>query len=110
MSVGKFRDIALTGRSGRSAGVKEAVTSTKCNLKTLPTRSSGDVVEKRYNQNAVRMYLQLWIATNQCRDTTSMILDPINWDNVPEPYDTSIPKIGDRPTIIKQDVFTIDDL
>ena len=41
---------------------------------------------------AVYMLLQLWIANAEHRNTSSMILDPLNWDNIPKPHDSVVAK------------------
>jgi len=38
---------------------------------------------------AVYMLLQLWIANTEFRNTDAMILDPLNWDNIPDSIDNA---------------------
>lgn len=38
----------------------------------------------------IHMVAQYWLANVELRDTTTMILDPWNWSNIPEPLDTTV--------------------
>ena len=43
-----------------------------------------------YPVAAMYMYLQIWLANSQLRDKEAMILDPVNWGNIPDAWDTEI--------------------
>ena len=51
-----------------------------------------DGVEVVIPKEACYMLLQTWTCSAGIRDVNSMILDPWNWDNVPEALDVAVPK------------------
>jgi len=75
-SIAAFRKVALTTIDGESKGVL----SYKMNI----------TIEK-VPRNVMYMLLQTWLANVECRVPGAQILDPWNWDAVPEPID-SLPK------------------
>ena len=107
----ELRKKSLTNIGGVKAGQTEAATSTKCNLKTLPTRVNGNIEEVAYEKPVIMMTLQTWLANANCRNTDSMILDLNDWDNIPKAIDSTIPRAKSQPIIEpKKDEFSIDDL
>ena len=74
------RKNALTFKSGAKQGTQEKAYNYKCGITTL-----NDIALPR---PVIMMKLQLWLAHASVRNTESMILDPLNWDNVPEALDT----------------------
>jgi len=107
----ELRKESLTIKTGQKAGEISLVTSNKCNLKKLPARTGSDIEDKLYNKYIIMMTLQTWLANAQCRNVDSMLLDLNDWDNIPKAIDAGIPKVGDKkPTIIKEDIFSIDDI
>ena len=83
-NVNELRELALTYKSGKRAGQLAPITAYKCNLRRIGNMDLPNI--------AMIMILQLWIANASLRNTESMILDPVNWDNIPEPIDVTIPK------------------
>jgi len=79
------RELALTFKTGAKAGTMEKPYNYKCVISEL----NGVTMPK----TAIMMLLQLWLANSSVRNTDSMILDPLEWDNAPEPLDveTSLP-------------------
>lgn len=77
--INTYRNMALTFKSGAKAGTIDKLTNYKCSISTLE--------DIPYPRTAIMMYLQTWLANAAIRDTNSMILDPINWDVVPEALD-----------------------
>lgn len=66
-----------------------------------PFKSSYTINAKRINKMQAIMLAQVWLANVQFRDTESMILDPSNWDNVPDAFDSLIiqeekPEVRDK--------------
>ena len=60
------------------------------------------------NKLIIAIMLQIWIA-HPTRRTKYMILDPMNWDNTPEPIiDDSIFLEDEKPT--KKETLTWDDM
>jgi len=110
LKVKSLRKQSLTYATGVKAGEMEAVTSNKCNLKTLPARVGGKLEEVPYSKPVIYMALQTWIANSQCRDTDSMLLDLNDWDNIQKALDAGIVKIGSKKHPPSEDTFSIDDL
>lgn len=107
----ELRKVSLSFKSGIKQGQMDLVTSTKTNVKKLPVMQNGERVERTYHKYVIQMKLQTWLANNQCRSTNAMILDLDNWDNIPKPIDSGIPKAKPSMKIIKEvDEFNIDDL
>jgi len=78
----ELRGHGLTYKTGKKAGQQASLVSNKMNFNVL----HGNLVPKV----TMYMYLQTWLANVSCRNTNSMILDPFNWDNVPEAVDQGI--------------------
>jgi hypothetical protein len=76
------RRIALTYKSGRKEGQMAPLTAYKCNVRRV-----GGI---DYRNIVIIMLLQLWLANASLRDTEAMILDPLDWDNIPPAYDEII--------------------
>ena len=99
----EYRKQALTPLAEGSS--MAALTAYKFNIKELNnidftyqiTTSTGKPRTVK-NIPALAMYLQTWLANVEIRDTESMILDPIVWDNIPESYDSIAPKAAEPPT------------
>ena len=71
---------ALTWKSGKKAGQIIPLTGFRS--------VAGITINDKYIPNPMLyMILQLWICNSDVRDTTSMILDPWNWDRIPEALD-----------------------
>jgi len=89
--VASLRDATLTYASGAKAGQMAAVTLNKMRIKSIDKQS--------YPPAAMYMYLQIWLANSQLRDTKAMILDPTDWGKIPDSWD------GDRPNTpsVKED-------
>lgn len=82
--INKYRKLALTYKTGAKAGEMAPLTAYKCPLTYLQDRREN---EYKLPSLAVMMILQLWLANVNARNTDSMILDPLNWDNVPKALD-----------------------
>lgn len=74
-----LRDAALTYASGAKQGEKAKVTLNKMRIKSIDGF--------QFPTAAMYMYLQVWLANSQLRDTSAMILDPLNWGSVPDAWD-----------------------
>jgi hypothetical protein len=84
--VAELRTKALTPSTSTKL---HPITGYNCNL----TKIGGVTVGK----DAVRMLLQLWICNSGSRTPNAMILDPYNWDNVPESLDAGVEKTENEP-------------
>ena len=78
-----WRNIALRVNSGKSAGTIRKVTAHNMQAKTLG--------EYKYSKTHMILLLQTWLANASLRDTSSMLLDPWDWDRVPEAVDQVTP-------------------
>ena len=75
-----LRTAALAyGPTAKKAGELAPLTGYKMNIKKI------DDIE--YPNIVLMMYLQVWLANAAVRDTSSMILDPVNWDFIPDAVD-----------------------
>jgi hypothetical protein len=79
----EYRKEALTYKSGAREGKMEQAFNYKCGVKFIE-----DIA---YSIPVIQMMLQLWLAHSSVRNTESMILDPLDWDNVPEALDAVAP-------------------
>ena len=100
------RGLALTYKTGRMAGQQSSLTAYKCNLTKLRCKNTANPgFEFDYvpmPKMGIIMYLQLWIANANIRDTSgSMILNPYEWDLLPEALD--IEEQGSRVTGVSLD-------
>lgn len=77
------RKEALTFKSGVKMGQQDQPFNYKCGINGL----NGVELPKL----VIIMTLQLWLAHSSVRNTESMILDPLDWNNVPEALDLSVP-------------------
>ena len=76
----ELRKVALAyGSTAKKAGELAPVTGYKMNLKEIDNTKLPMI--------AMMMYLQVWLANAAIRNTDSMILDPVDWDNIPEAVD-----------------------
>lgn len=82
-TIASLREATLTYKSGAKMGQQAPVTLNKMRIKSI-----DKVV---YPVAAMYMYLQIWLANSQLRDTEAMILDPIHWGNVPDAIDAEVP-------------------
>lgn len=84
-----WRTLALTvsSKGSKTYGQMARATSYKCNLHSI--------MDVELPKTVIMQVLQLWLANVECRNTESMILDPLNWDNIPEPIDAVVPEIVD---------------
>ena len=87
--VSELRQQGLTYKTGKRAGEMENLQSHKMPIGLLVVR---DGVEVAIPKEACYMLLQTWTCSAGIRDVNSMILDPWNWDNVPEALDVAVPK------------------
>ena len=78
------RQRVLTYASGKKAGQTEKLTSHKMPL-NVAFQQGEEIV--KIDKIPAYMLLQTWLANIELRDTSSMILDPWDWDKVPEPID-----------------------
>jgi len=88
----ELRTTALTYQSGAKAGTMEKVTGFK-----MPMRLSlaeGVVLHKQTSF----MLLQTWICNATVRNVKSMILDPWDWDNIPDAIDAVPEPVSVVPT------------
>jgi hypothetical protein len=79
----KYRQEALTYKTGKNAGTQAPAHTYKCVLTT--------VREMPLPKPAIMMLLQIWLAHASVRNTESMILDPLDWDNIPDALDAVEP-------------------
>lgn len=106
----QFRDMGLTTGSGRNAGTIKSAVSTY-NLNGLP--ATWEVLDPETGEIAVvsgpkllpvlakMMLCQTWCAHPQNR-SSYMILDPLDWDRMPEPLVDADPlKPDPKPTMSK---------
>lgn len=91
------RKAALTYKSGPKTGSMGKLTEYKCNIDHLEVGEFEDsedytngVAEFPLPKIAIQMVLQTWLANVQVRDPSSMILDPVNWDRVPDALDAKV--------------------
>lgn len=77
--VASLRELTLTYASGNKQGEVAAVTLNKMRIKAID--------KDKYPVAAMYMYLQIWLANGQLRDKDAMILDPLNWGNIPDAWD-----------------------
>ncbi len=76
------RTYALTYGGGKKAGMTDKLTSHKMNKVSWPVESNPSFL------NSINyMIFQTWLANAEIRDYSCMILNPWNWDNVPETID-----------------------
>lgn len=81
----KLRVTALTTKTTQEM---QAANSYKFNVITInDTKYSG-------KNNIGRMLLQTWLANGTLRDIESMILDPFDWDLVPDALDEKVSGVG----------------
>lgn len=80
--INSLREATLVYASGAKQGQKAPVTLNKMRIKMID--------KVNYPVAAMFMYLQIWLANSQLRNKDAMILDPINWGNVPEAIDAEI--------------------
>jgi hypothetical protein len=101
-NLAKARKQCLTYASGKKAGQMDKVTSWKCN--SLPIKNEeGEIAPAMLH----RLILQLWLANGAYRKPGVMVLDPWDWDNVPEALDDVQPV---EQTRIKRKVVEWEDL
>lgn len=91
----KSRTLALTPVKG---GEPAALVSNKMNLKKLPCIVDETEVQRSYDKAVMYMLLQTWLANAALRVPNVMILDPLNWDNVPKAYDQVAQIAAEPPT------------
>ena len=95
--VHKYRSIGMTYSSGKKEGTTEPPTAWKLNkLDLVPT-------DVHRNDMINRMLLQTWVFNAELRHT-NMILDPWDWDLVPEPWDISVQDLA-KSSKIDQDLL-----
>lgn len=76
-------------------------------LHKYPFKNSYIVDSITLNKIQAILLAQVWLANVQFRNTESMILDPKNWDNVPDAFDAYIEP--EKPAIEKPVKKPIDD-
>ena len=90
------RNEALTYKSGKRAGELSPITGYKCNIRRIGEIDLPNI--------AMFMILQLWIANASLRNENSMILHPINWGEVPVPFDSTIPETPRVDSSIREEI------
>lgn len=87
----------LTWASGRKVGEMESILAYKIN-RFYYTPEEGDSNIRQLPKIIGFMLLQLWLANVAYRVEDAMILDPWDWDNVPEPFDLVQPveELGEK--------------
>jgi hypothetical protein len=93
VDVVELRKEMLTVGSGKDVGTVAGLTAYKSNKNSYGIHST-----------VARMLAQTWVCNAALRDQSSMILDPINWDNVPEPLDAVSEKKADEVQISDSDI------
>lgn len=90
------REAALTFKTGQKAGTMEKPYNYKCAI--------NEINGLQLPRTAIMMILQLWLANSAVRNTSSMILDPLDWDNVPEAHDVTVDLPEVKVVAPKQDL------
>ena len=91
----ELRKAALTYSSGVNKGKEAKITLNKMRVKSI----NGTP----YPVAAMYMYFQVWLANGQLRDKEAMILDPVNWGNVPDAWDAEIAAPVNRVKTLMED-------
>jgi len=84
-SIANIRELMLRYKTGQRAGTMESLLSNKGNA---VYDTQGQLIPKVVCQ----MLAQTWLANVAVRKPGIMILDPINWENVPEAIDETKPQ------------------
>ena len=81
----ELREQALTFKTGAKKGTMSSLITYKMNI--------NKINEVEYSKIPLFMYLQIWLANAEVRNIDSMILDPFDWDNVPEALDAALSSV-----------------
>jgi len=84
--ISEVRKLMLTYGSGKREGQMDKLTAFKAN-------TVYGVDGKPVHSTAARMLAQTWLANSSIRKPGIMILDPIDWENVPEAIDEIKPQV-----------------
>jgi hypothetical protein len=99
LQVKNLREQALQ----KSQGVYDKVTSRTCRITSFTETEDGETTTFEFDKDVMRMALQLWIANSSLRSPGVMLLNPWNWDAVPDALD-------DTSIVVSENEFDLEEL